>query len=608
MTCVLISLIFFFLISGARGSSDPHPDMSKYSFNGFAGGLMVMGAGGNSSDLFEESVLTKRSASHDPDDGTEEMPSPSARVEEKIAIMPEISLPTVTVRGFLNFRTTVDGTVIVFTPSSAASSVTPSVTEGNTPTFMQSTSAMRMSNDNSNLFSYKTARVSSFGSPAASATQWSTSYRPHIDATPVQSASSAVYPTGVVTVIADTITGDNGVATVQETKVIGTYIEGKYAQILKSSSYVSTPIIPSGTFAVYEPEPSSTPAYKKTELRRPNLTRNSIHAPKFKESQRDRSEPVNRFTRRDRDQVTDGPTESTLSSESLSPTSRIKIRKPIGRLPGSGSGRSTWNRPASERVRLNRFKVKVVGDQSSAGSSARFTARDENDREAAKLLNQRLNRRLGISRTAPPENRPAAVASDEGEKDDSNIEKIRSAGGYDLPLLEGVLAGLPNDPEVRKPQVVTDIKTYTSEVTRGFVGGEPLIEMVTHTSTIERTIEPTAVHTIDSHLPVTESVTLASGMMQMIPDGLYSTPALPLDHAVVVTKTFTLTESSSRTSLFPVTDGSNTMTHTITENLVIRKLITGKSERESPDLYRRVIAEKLFHCMIEGVTKEIVRV
>ena len=584
LTCALISLILLLLLSAGSRASDPS-DTSKYSFNGFAGGLMVMA--GNEGEKPQESLLSKRSASED--DAIEELPSPSAlRVEEKMAIMPEISLPTVTVRGFLNFRTTVDGTVIVFTPSSAAASASSaaaaaSLTEGNTPTYMQTTSAMRMSSSHHNPFSYKTARASS--SPvSSSATQWSSSYRPvvEIEATPVQSSSSAVYPTGVVTVIADSNTGENGMTTVQETKVIGTYIEGKYAQILKSSSYVSTPVIPSGTFAVYTPESSAT---KKIELRRPNLTRNSIHAPRFKD-QRDRSEPVTRFTRGDRDQSVDGPTESTLSSES--PTSRIKVRKPVGRLPGSGTGRFTWNRPASERVRLNRFKVKVAGDQPGSPSS-RFTARDENDREAAKLLNQRLNRRLGISRAAPPENRSPAVVPDDAERDDNgeNGDRIRSAGGYDLPLLEGMMGSVPAqspDPEERKPHVVTDITTFTSEVTRGFAGGEPLIETLTHTSTIERTIEPTAVHTLDSQ-PASESVILASGMMQMIPDGLLfpsslsHTPALPPPaDALVVARTFTLTDSSSRTSLFPSTDGSLTVTHTITENLVIRKLITGEAE------------------------------
>jgi hypothetical protein len=580
--------------------SDHDPsDLSKYSFNGFAGGLTVMGSAGNETIPSEpESILFKRSTTDD--DFMEALPSASAlRVEEKMAIMPEISLPTVTVRGFLNFRTTVDGTVIVFTPSSAAaaasSAMNPSLTEGSG---MQVTSAMRISSHHQP-FSYRKQDRS-----AASASQWSTSYRPasEIAATPVQrSSSSNVYPTGVVSVIADTNTGDDGTATIQETKVIGTYIEGKYAQILKSSSYVSTPIIPSGTFAVYAPEVSAT-ASKKIELRRPNLPRNSIH-PRYKPAdQREKSEAVNRFTRGDRDS-SEGSTEATTNTDEEN--TRVKIRKPTGRLPGSG-GRFTWNRPASERVRLNRFKIKVNnnGDQGSGNNptssgNSRFTARDENEQKAAKLLNQRLNRRLGISRTAPPENRSPAVAPTTDEiksnnEEDNGSPRSRSSG-YDLPLMEGMLAGgtglnplllgAPSQPEARQlqPQVVTDIVTYTSEVTRGFAGGEPLIETVTMTSEMERTIDPTPA--AGPVVPSSDSVILASGMMQMQPEGLLGpsasinqqTPQLPAAaNALVITKTFTMTESSSRTSLYPVTDGPIPVTHTITENFIIRKLITGR--------------------------------
>lgn len=555
---------------------------AKYSFNGFAGGLILHDS---SSSSGSESILTKRSPSED--DAMEELPSPSAlRVDDKaMPMMPEISLPTVTVRGFLNLRTTIDGTVIVFTPSSTAAAATASAVS-EAATHMQYSSAMYMGN---NPFSYKTSTRA-----AAGATQWSTSYRPtQIHASPVQSPSSAVYPTGVVTVIADTSTGANGIATVQETKVIGTFIDGKYAQILKSSSFVpaQTPVMPSNTLPAYKQEQAS----KRHEVRRPVFPKNTIHGPRGRE----KSDAVTRFTRGDRDE--DGPTEPTAGS------SPVKVRKPIGRLPGSGTGRYTWNRPASERGRLIRPpRVRGSGDTSTPTQSSRFTARDENERVAAKALNRRLTHRLGISRSVPFENRsPAAISAvpsedkDRGHRDESESNGARSSssstgagGGYETPLLEGMLAQpagnpaahMPPDPVPdRKPVVVTDVTTLYSEVTRGFIGGEPLIETITETSTIERTIDPTPAF-LHVH-PTSESVTLASGMMNMMPDalqpsssGVGDTPPLPspfLSPVVVVSKTFTLTESSSRTSLYPSTEGSITTTHTITENLVIRKLITG---------------------------------
>lgn len=52
---------------------------------------------------------------------------------------------------------------------------------------------------------------------------------------------SQTYPTGLVTVLSNTLV-NNGLVTEMQTKVFGTYINGKYAQILKSSSRVNEPM------------------------------------------------------------------------------------------------------------------------------------------------------------------------------------------------------------------------------------------------------------------------------------------------------------------------------------------------------------------------------
>lgn len=49
------------------------------------------------------------------------------------------------------------------------------------------------------------------------------------------------YPTGLVTILGNTIV-NHGLTTELETKVYGTYINGRYAQILKSSSRINEPI------------------------------------------------------------------------------------------------------------------------------------------------------------------------------------------------------------------------------------------------------------------------------------------------------------------------------------------------------------------------------
>lgn len=50
----------------------------------------------------------------------------------------------------------------------------------------------------------------------------------------------AVHPTGLVTKLGGTVVKD-GTTTVHETSVIGTYISGKYAQVLQSTSHIHGP-------------------------------------------------------------------------------------------------------------------------------------------------------------------------------------------------------------------------------------------------------------------------------------------------------------------------------------------------------------------------------
>lgn len=48
----------------------------------------------------------------------------------------------------------------------------------------------------------------------------------------------ALHPTGLVTKSTGTVTGKDGLTTLHETSVIGTYISGKYAQVLQSTSQI----------------------------------------------------------------------------------------------------------------------------------------------------------------------------------------------------------------------------------------------------------------------------------------------------------------------------------------------------------------------------------
>ena len=153
----------------------------------------------------------------------------------------QTALPTVTVRGFLNFRTTVDGTVIVFTP--AAASLQPSSVQEPLPIVITPAPAQ----------------------PAFSQASFNVQPTPPIlsslsVAVPPSSVVGGAYPTGLVTVLASTQV-NGGQTTELETRVFGTYINGKYAQILKSSARLIQPtaVVPSSPTLVQTQTPASHP-------------------------------------------------------------------------------------------------------------------------------------------------------------------------------------------------------------------------------------------------------------------------------------------------------------------------------------------------------------
>jgi hypothetical protein len=477
------------------------------------------------------------------------------------------SMPTVTVRGFLNFRTTVDGTVIVFTPSSAAPSSSSSVYFGDVSTPSSSVIKSTMTPEYP-FAAYKSRETTGLSNIAS---RWS-SYtaqqsRPDIQATPT--SNQQVYPTGIVSLLSDTLEGDDGKTTVQETKIIGTYIEGKYAQILKSSSFLKdsvTPIIPTGTVKVasFFSSSSHTLPHSSTVSNNGNSNRHEIRKPALTQSSNFRPPKTDRHTRLIKNNLSNGSNaetreDPTVNTDDVGHSSRA-------RRPGRH-----WNRPATERVnRLNRFKIKVnlqevsLNASSSASSSphasqsSRFTARDESDKEAAKLLNQRLNRRLGVTRGLH-------LSSKQEVNHDKKSEK-KSEWPANQPVMEGLLTESSNDKDdeehVIQPsrRVVSHIQTYLSQVTRGFEGGQPLIETITLTTAIERTLDASE-DALSPH-PLTSVPHLFL-------------PSIEATPPIVVSKTYTVTESSVRTSLVSASEGSLSTTMTLTENLVMTKTITG---------------------------------
>lgn len=174
----------------------------------------------------------------------------------------QTALPTVTVRGFLNFRTTVDGTVIVFTPSSAApTAITPSFHSTPAPQITTAPPASAFSDLNADQATPALPTATALPFPVESISA------------PTYSSTSAggpqPYPTGLVTVLSSTAI-QAGLTTELHTRVYGTYINGKYAQILKSSARLVQPTaVQSPTFVSNTPLSNYPPQARWPSLNEP---------------------------------------------------------------------------------------------------------------------------------------------------------------------------------------------------------------------------------------------------------------------------------------------------------------------------------------------------
>lgn len=125
----------------------------------------------------------------------------------------------------------------------------------------------------------------------------------------LEPSSNPVYPTGLVTVLGGTVV-NNGATTVYETKVIGTYIDGKYAQILKSTSSIKSH---QSLSSINTPESIKIEATK------------SITMPFLKASEQVKTVISNRFNNNNRFNSAFGRQESHLRGESsIQNTRRVR--------------------------------------------------------------------------------------------------------------------------------------------------------------------------------------------------------------------------------------------------------------------------------------------
>ncbi|XP_076329283.1 uncharacterized protein LOC143235223 [Tachypleus tridentatus] len=498
------------------------------------------------------------------------------------------SLPTVTVRGFLNFRTTIDNTVIVFTPAKSEKTERPKPQRP--PTLQTSLAPVIRNNDentniqnlaythsprlfkpranirhqakvpnhqeainniiptSANVFHTRSqSSQSRFTSKTQSLSKVTTSTT--VRATP----ASRLYPTGLVTILGGTLVG-NGVTTVHETSVIGTYIEGKYAQILHSTSrlmFDASSKTKQRTHMEDKSPSSSTTAIPHQTTRRPTFLSTSRQRHRF------------HFPSR----VTTSRGHHT-SKETYSRT----------HFPPASLKPKQFNRISSNTVLQSSFKPPDISPQQSTQSLDSVHSNT--------MVTLAIQPNPSSSRPSEEENtvfikrhwRPSARFHYTPRRRNTNTVrlnrfKVRLTVNHKEQEKE---ESLPLEDEKEKNEntdskdsifsldparVVYEQSTVTSEVTL-HVGRRKSVRTLTITTTVSRTLEQLEV-TSNDFLENTEETS---------EDNELETNEILGQH--VISRTFSTTHHTWRTSLIPVVDGLSTNIHTITDSFVIRKIIT----------------------------------
>ncbi|XP_075547066.1 uncharacterized protein LOC142580131 isoform X1 [Dermacentor variabilis] len=470
------------------------------------------------------------------------------------------ALPTVTVRGFLNFRTTVDGTVIVFTPASDGKKPAAATSAGAPPSIARpSTTKAPPQPQTTNVLGFEIVGGGANEVLPPPTPTSSTSRRRPSSTSSRATSTRPQYPTGLVTVLGGTHV-HRGVTTIHETKVIGTYIDGKYAQILQSTSRLVSAApsaaasgAPTPTFRA----PEATPAARLPKLE-PSPSPRQQHVIRSSSAQASKEARL-----RPRKLGGTSSSAAALQSSFRSPeasSSRQLFPRRTQSLPGSKTSRFRAVSREPPQSDLEENSIAVASGRhaqqrhtpllAAAGTRLRYVP-------ARNTHTVRLNR-FKVRLTARPD------ASSEPAEEESATPSSSASDDVD-PLVSVDAARVRYEPT-----------TLTSLVTLHAAQGKSVVRTLTITTSVPRALEPSELVSngiLEGSEGPPAALTVAPG------DGAdEQTPPL------VVSRVYSTTEHSWRTSLVPIFDGLATTTHTLTESFIIRKIVTAYRTMPPGDL------------------------
>ncbi|KFM60598.1 Zonadhesin, partial [Stegodyphus mimosarum] len=416
-------------------------------------------------------------------------------------------------------------------------------------------------------------------------------------------SSQNQYPTGLVTVLGGTFV-DGPSTTIYETKVIGTYIDGKYAQILQSTSHIvaPSPSVPSSySFAIssvsrgqnketpqvsmdtfkmlsqFSSTASMVSPIPQIKLSTSSITKSVVINPTPVISVSGVSKTVNdnysskgasqsanvlnslsiieekkistpTFLKASEDKSSQKPLESSFSKMDSTVIRDTELpTESLENVRRSSVLSDSFRLPIiSTVIRLPDEDNTVVAQPKSHRNSTPRNRFLSPRRPSQSVQLNRFKVKLTLRHDSTEEYN-VTLPSDDEDLEEDHTNKAEDETEV---VTEGIGAAV--DPA----RVVFQETTITSEVTL-HVGRRKSVRTLTITTSVPLTVNPTDIQDI-----------LASQSTAMDRENTAS------DAYNIVTRTFTTTERALKTSVVPIFDGKQTTFHTVTESFFIMKIIT----------------------------------
>ncbi|XP_044254938.1 uncharacterized protein LOC123005317 isoform X2 [Tribolium madens] len=469
---------------------------------------------------------------------------------------------------------------------------------------------------------------------------------------PKNKRPDSLHPTGLVTKLGGTVVKD-GTTTIHETSVIGTYISGKYAQVLQSTSHIHNPqkakISPSPTLRILKTAAPSlgkskhhrhlepTPAGSIEETIVAAESSNSIKStrkpagptfkPRFKNRQKEEEEEseevqhTKKKSQRTRNQGRISNEEATTSSNK-----RYQNRRKQQRTSTESSGSGGYSRrgykpkvqtstveQTSASTSLYKFKLNRSPGrwQYKTTPKPRVTIRKQNDD------NDASNETLGTTPTTLQDVSPALndVVTPQARSDDvDGLEESESIASIiddqsstenklDTPFpLETLKVEISTPPDFK--DIYYEIATIKSPFTFQ-AGNVKNTRYITVTSTFEKSLVNTPEATISpsGSEPLTENILATSSnykdnnffdsSVATLPP-IYLASDMQTPPLETLTETFSTTQTMLKTHILPVIhSGNETATSTLVQTYLITRLVTATKTLPPMEAYHFIPSKTL---------------